>query len=379
MQISAQDDVLRGTPYQTVQFIGSGGMGDVLLVRHRTTAVEMVVKVLRPELASSPQLGERLRLEARALAALEHPHIVRVLGSGETVDQRPFLVLERLQGATLDEELRAGGPPPLAQALGDVIEVLRGLSAAHALGMVHRDIKPSNVFAHHDAERGRVMKLLDFGVVKVLGDRGPAPLAAKTSEGLTLGTPRFMSPEQARAGSIDARSDLYSVGLLLYQLVCGRGPFDECDSELDMLAAHLRGAVPRPSWFAAHTLPAELDGVILKALAKERPKRFQTADHFAVALKGILGSLEPVADWQKSSLVAPSEPRDATRPLLGTELLGGVAGGTLRMDGGPRSESLALVGRAESPPRPGPSRAVLVLLFVLVATAGGWLVALGID
>ncbi len=319
-------DVLEGTPYQLIRPIGRGGMGEVFLARERESGTEVVVKVLLPELGDSPRLVERLRLEARALGALDHPNIVRVFVSGETAEGLPFLALECLTGSTLAEELRADRHPALRGALNDVVQVLSGLAAAHGLGLVHRDVKPSNVFAHRDPERGRVMKLLDFGVVKVLGDRGPMSMAALTTAGFSIGTPRYMSPEQARAGKIDARSDVYSVGLLLYRLVCGRGPFDDCRRDVEIVKAHLRQKPRPPSVYARHPLPPALDATILKALEKKPADRFQSAAELSTALQAIADTLVESGEWPEPTVVVPPDcppprafPPGSTRPMENTQ------------------------------------------------------------
>jgi serine/threonine-protein kinase len=236
------DDLLEGTPFRAVARIGRGGMGEVYLAQHRELGREMVVKLLLPELSNVPELVERLQLEARALGALNHPNIVSVFNAGRTRSGQPYLAMERLCGRTLAQELHVDGKPRLARALSDIHQVLAGLGAAHEVGLVHRDLKPNNVFVHTHPPRMRQLKLLDFGVVKVLdsSSRELPKMANPTAPGTAIGTPRFMSPEQAQGKPVDARSDLYAAGLLLYQLVAGRGPWDEIQSQGRVLAAQIR-------------------------------------------------------------------------------------------------------------------------------------------
>ncbi|MBN2191468.1 MAG: serine/threonine protein kinase [Polyangiaceae bacterium] len=275
-------------------------------------------EVAPPPDQATAKLVERWVREARALDRLQHPNIVKALGFGITQDGSSYLALELLRGVTLADELRTEPHPPLDRVLLDVAQVLNGLGAAHGLGLVHRDIKPSNVFAHRDEGGERVIKLLDFGLVKVLGS--PAKL---TTAGLAIGTPRYMSPEQASAGTIDGRSDLYSTALLLYRLVAGRGPFDHHRTAQDVLVARQLEAPPAPSAFAHHPLPRRLDEVILKGLEREPKDRFQSAAEFAEALVAIAHSLGGEALSMAFSSSARWVPSERTLPTMARSWHGG--------------------------------------------------------
>jgi serine/threonine-protein kinase len=218
-----------------------------------------------------------MRLEGQALAELNHPNVVQVTDFGETPAGRPFLVSELLQGRTLQDELKARRFLPVHEAIELAVQMLSGLSAAHEKGIVHRDIKPANLFLCRTGDR-RVLKILDFGIAKLVKtSKGIAPLAVPTAEGMALGTPRFFSPEQARGAAVDERTDLYGVGVVLYTMVAGRGPFDHYRSLPDLSVAHAK-EVPEPaSAHASQPIPAGLDRVLMKALAKEREDRQKSA------------------------------------------------------------------------------------------------------
>jgi serine/threonine-protein kinase len=204
--------------------------------------------------------------------------------------------MERLHGRTLREELELRGPLPVGEAIGITRQVLAGLAAAHRLGIVHRDVKLDNVFLCAPGELGAsIVKVLDFGIAKVLHQQASPPsLSAPrypTELGTLVGSPRTVSPEQARFQQVDARTDVYAVGLLLYTLVAGQGPFEHAKDALTLLNAHIREAPAPPSRLAWQTIPPDLDQAILKALAKRPEHRFQTAELFADELGRIEGLL----------------------------------------------------------------------------------------
>ncbi|AGP33781.1 hypothetical protein SCE1572_04275 [Sorangium cellulosum So0157-2] len=282
-------------------------MGEVIEAEHRALRKRVVVKLVRRALAGDPRFADRLRVEAQALAAVSSPHVVAVLDLGRTPAGRPYLVMERLEGGTLGEELARRGALPVGEAIELVRQVLAGLAAAHRVGVVHRDVKLDNVFLCAPGSAapggGRVAKLLDFGVAKVL-DGGVEPGAAgaerpfalegpayPTEAGLLVGTPRTASPEQARCQPVDARADVYAVGLLMYTLLVGHGPFAHLDDALEVLRAHVLEAPAAPSRRAAQPIPPALDRAVLKALAKRPEERFQSAEAFAEELGRIAAEL----------------------------------------------------------------------------------------
>jgi serine/threonine protein kinase len=310
----SEPNPFEGTPYRALRRLGAGGMGEVYEVEHEIVGKRMVAKVLRAELASDPGTVDRMRVEAQALARLDHPNIVSVSDFRTTGDGRPFFVMERLEGCTLGQELRQRGAFTVEQAIDIARQVAEGLTAAHGLGLVHRDIKLDNVFLHRTSAGDRIVKVLDFGVAKVLGGhggRGPAPPSLPTAEGVIVGTPRYVSPEQVRGKNVDHRADIYGVGLMLYTLIAGRGPFDHVEGRKDIFLAHLTQEPDPPSKLAGQSVPNELDAAILRAIQKSPDDRYQTAESFEVALASIASRRKAPIGWLET------EPSPAPGPAPG--------------------------------------------------------------
>ncbi|MFZ5895566.1 MAG: serine/threonine-protein kinase [Myxococcota bacterium] len=298
-------DLFEGTPYRTLQRLKAGGMGEVFLVQHRATQRELVAKLLHERLASDPRLLERVRIEAQALGQLQHAHIVTVVGFEQTRTGRPFIVMEHLQGRSLAEELRERVTLPILEALAYAGQALSGLAAAHELGLVHRDVKPDNLFICREGDGAKYLKLLDFGVARVMpgvASIAPLPNELQTEAGVVLGTPRFVSPEAATGLRVDHRADIYSLALVLYTMITGRGPFDHQDGDAMLLTAQASEAAMPPSAFVSEPFPLELDAIILKALAKNPGERFQTADEFRAQLENAAELLRRPSGWLQTTL-----------------------------------------------------------------------------
>jgi eukaryotic-like serine/threonine-protein kinase len=302
-------DPLAGSKYRRVGELGKGGMGDVWEVEHVELGRRFVVKVMRRELASDPRYLERFRLEAQALAALQHPNVVEVTDFGKTADDRPYFVMERLVGRTIGQELQRAGTPPLTAAVDWTIQALEGLSAAHGSGIVHRDIKPGNLFLVENPERDLRLKILDFGIAKLVDASRSSvlPSAFATEAGVFIGTPQYVSPEQGLGRPIDERSDVYGIGLVLYLLVAGRGPFDHVGKDIKLVAAHITCAPEPPSVHAARAVPPQLDAIVLKALAKDPKDRYPSARQMADALRKLLARLD-TRDTGERPAVTGAEP-----------------------------------------------------------------------
>jgi len=313
--ISASDDPLAGQPYRALRLLGSGGMGEVFLAEHREFATPCVVKIQHARLGSDPSVADRIRLEAESLARLNHANIVSILGSGQTLDERPYIVMEYLRGQTMADEFAARGQLPALEALSYICQLLRGLSAAHAIGIVHRDIKPDNLFLCDGPRGNRLLKVLDFGVAYTTPDArafGLNPLAAPTATGTVVGALRYVSPEGALARRVDHRADLYSAALVLYFAIAGRGPFDHIHSALLLLSAHAAEEPDPPSRFARAHIPERLDRAILRALRKSPSERFQSADEFREELETIAAELRAARDCSVvRPLLEQPRPREA--------------------------------------------------------------------
>jgi eukaryotic-like serine/threonine-protein kinase len=288
-------DPLLGTTlvgrYELLSTLGSGSWGDVYRARDRTAGRDVAVKVLRCERMVDQTATARFTREARAMSLLASPHTVQVLDFGYSDPEGLFLVMELLRGESLRKRLTRVGRLAKADAIEVCRHALRSLAEAHAKGIVHRDLKPDHLFFARDASMSsEVLKVLDFGAAKMVGAEAGSFNAVETREGKVLGTPRYMSPEQAQGRRIDARCDLYALGVILYQMLTGRPPFDG-DKVVLVMAQHVTQKPAPPSVVCPEAaIPPELDAVVLRALAKDPAARYASAEAMADALERALGS-----------------------------------------------------------------------------------------
>lgn len=269
--------------YEVLAPLGAGGMGSVYKVRHVISQRIEALKIILPSAVGTPETAERFLREIRLQASLEHPHIASLHNAFRTHDDL-VMVMEFIEGASLREKLRSPGIT-LGQALEYAAQVLAALECAHDHGVIHRDIKPSNVMI---ASHG-VVKLLDFGLAASLKPNAPDQDLTITQPGTLLGSPHYISPEQARGERADARSDLYSTGAMLYEMVTGQPPFGGeggASTAYAVIAAHLR-ETPRPPAELNPRVSPGLDRAILKALAKKPAERFASAAQFRTALQSV--------------------------------------------------------------------------------------------
>ena len=259
--------------YEVLASLGAGGMGHVFKVRNVISNREEAMKVLLPDFAAQPELAARFLAEIRTLATLEHPNIAQ-LRTAFQYQNHFVMVMEYVEGSTL-EKLASAGRIPLEQMLDYASQALAGLSYAHSHGVTHRDIKPANIMVTSHG----VAKLMDFGIAKSTEDM------QLTRPGTTMGSVYYMSPEQVQGGAIDARSDIYSFGVTLYEMFTGRKPFVS-ESSYTVLNAQINEA-PRPLVEVNPDLPVGLNNIVLKAMAKDPAARFQTAEDFREALRGL--------------------------------------------------------------------------------------------
>ena len=268
--------------YQIEALIGKGGMGKVYRAVHPLIGKKVAVKVLNGSLADNENAVKRFTLEARAVNEIRHHNLVDIFTFGRLPDGRWYHVMEYLEGQNLAELLHQRGRLSSVEALPIFIEVTKALEAAHGKGIVHRDLKPDNVFL---VAGGAAVKLLDFGIAKLMEGHaftsGP-----RTMHGSTVGTPHYMSPEQARGHKLDGRSDIYALGVLLYQTVTGELPFDGPDV-LSVCRKHVMEMPIRPLMRAPGAVMMDLDRVIMKMLAKGPDQRYQTATEVRAALEAL--------------------------------------------------------------------------------------------
>ncbi|HEX5240267.1 MAG TPA: protein kinase, partial [Candidatus Limnocylindrales bacterium] len=260
-----------GGRYRLVELLGQGGMATIYRARDSQLERDVAVKVLRPEYGADPDFVARFRQEAQSAASLNHPNVVAVFDYG-TDPAGPYIVMELVDGEDLASIVRRGGPLPPRQAARLTAQVARALAAAHGHGIVHRDVKPGNVLVARD---GRV-KVTDFGIARALSE------SALTLPGTTLGSVHYFSPEQARGELATEASDIYSLGIVLYELLTGRRPW-EGDSAAAIATARLTGTVPSPSSVRSG-IPAALEAVDRRALALRPEDRFASATEMAEAL-----------------------------------------------------------------------------------------------
>ncbi|MCA1664724.1 MAG: serine/threonine protein kinase, partial [Myxococcales bacterium] len=265
--------------YRVIERLAAGGMGVVYKGELVAIGKPVAIKFLHDALTLIPDVVKRFQREATAMSKLAHPNLVSVLDSGLAAGT-PYLVMDFVSGKSLAEVL-AQGPMPATRAAGLAKQILAGVRAAHAQHVVHRDLKPDNIILLDHVE-GDFAKILDFGLAKVL--RGEDSAASQlTNTGFALGTPGYMSPEQARGTDADERSDLYAVGVILYHMVTGRKPF-VADSPLAVLRMHMDDAPTPPTRMLAGCCSSELERFILRSMAKEPGARWQTAAEMAQAL-----------------------------------------------------------------------------------------------
>lgn len=296
--------------YRVARVLGRGGMGTVYVAVQPNIGSRVAIKVLTPESSSRNELVERFFAEARSVNVIKHENIVNVLDLAALPDGRPYIVMEYLDGASLTSVITQAGPLPLGWLCRLATDVLDALRAAHAHGIIHRDLKPDNVFV---TSSGRV-KVLDFGIAKL---RKEATLAsAETRTGALLGTPHYMSPEQARGLSVDLRSDLYSLGMILFEGAAGRRPYD-ADNLYDLLRLQIE-TIPPPLGSMRPDAPLLLSQLVARALAKDPGSRFQNAEEMANAISQLSPLLSP-ASWQPPQFSGAAVPLVSTlRPLTPT-------------------------------------------------------------
>jgi eukaryotic-like serine/threonine-protein kinase len=297
-----------GGRYEIGELLGRGGMAEVHLGHDTRLGRTVAVKMLRPDYARDPSFQVRFRREAHSAASLNHPSVVAVYDTGEDEyagNPVPYIVMEYVEGSTLRDLLTSGSKLVPERALEIVDGVLEALAYSHQQGIVHRDIKPANVMLTKSGD----VKVMDFGIARAMDDMG----ATMTQTSAVIGTAQYLSPEQARGEQVDARSDLYSTGCLLYELLTGRPPFVG-DSPVSVAYQHVREEPVPPSRLDPD-VSASVDAIVLKALAKDRDNRYQSAGEMRRDIAAALAG-RPVA-------AVPPPPVDSTQVMSRTTVLPG--------------------------------------------------------
>lgn len=333
--------------YELGRQLGAGGMARVYVAHDRLLDREVAVKVLAEPYASDPQFVERFRREASAAAQLNHPNIVAVYDRGE-VDGSYYIVMEYLPGPDLKQVIRRRAPLPPGQAIDYALQILAALGAAHRRDVIHRDVKPQNVLVAEDGH----LKVTDFGIARAGADGG------MTEAGAVIGTAQYLSPEQARGDDVTTASDCYAVGIVLYEMLTGRVPFDG-DRPVAVAMKQISD-VPAPPRTVEPSIPLELDAVVMRALAKRPSERFRTAEEFSGALLDARGAIEGTGG---ATRVLPAPGEELTEPTRAM-----AATGTTRVGPPPPHE----------PPRRRRRWPLVVgLLVLLAALAAGAFAFLG--
>ena len=348
--------------YRIVRKLGSGGMANVYLAEDEDLGRRVAIKILNDRYANDDLFIERFRREAKSAAALSHPNIVSVYDRGEA-EGTYYIAMEVIEGRSLKELIMTRGPLPIPQALAYTHEMLEALRFAHRHGIIHRDIKPHNILI------GERLKVTDFGIAR-------AGASQMTEAGSIMGTAQYLSPEQARGAPVTAASDLYSVGIVLYEMLTGKVPFTG-DSAIEIAMKHLNEP-PKPPSKIRPEIPEELDAVVLRALSKNPEDRYQTAEEFSEDLHRVEAGLP----------LAPETSDAATALLAGAALMGDggstevLAGTAVTTPGGPPPPTTRRPpppygpGYYDEPPRKRRRWGPWLLVALLLAAAGiaGWYV-----
>lgn len=352
--------------YELGEILGFGGMSEVHLARDTRLDRDVAIKVLRADLARDPTFYLRFRREAQNAAALNHPAIVAVYDTGEAETEAgplPFIVMEYVDGDTLRDIVRAEGPMAPRRAMEVIADVCAALDFSHRNGIVHRDVKPANIMINNAG----AVKVMDFGIARAIADSS-SPM---TQTAAVIGTAQYLSPEQARGEQVDARSDVYSLGCVLFEILTGEPPF-KGDSPVAVAYQHVREDPQLPS-LVNDTVPRELDSIILKAMAKNPANRYQSAAEMRTDLVRVLGGQRPSA---------PMVMNDEDR----TTILGSVDSRQADFSGADKPAAVAAAPRAsrhgEPEDRPRNRRGLKIALIsaasiIVVAIVGAFLWSLG--
>jgi tRNA A-37 threonylcarbamoyl transferase component Bud32 len=327
--VQQQEANLIGGRYRILRKIGEGGMGEVYLAEHIYIEKRVAIKLLRADVLSNQEAVIRFRQEARSASSIGHDNIIQIDDFGTLPDGRIYMAMEFLEGMALNDIL-AQGPLPMPRALDIIIQVGRGLAAAHAKGITHRDMKPENIFVTQKEGRD-IPKLLDFGIAKVSGGDTGQNL---TVAGAIFGTPFYMAPEQAMGAKMDHRVDVYAMGVILYEIFTGTVPF-KADNFMGILTQHITSEAVPPSQMAhsnGRIIPPPLEAIIQKAMRKNPAERYQSMNELVQALADFGGFAMQRGSSYHHQVVRPTGPVAGRR--RGWVLPAAIAGVALLAGGG---------------------------------------------
>ncbi len=345
------DRKILGGQFHITKKIGTGGMGSVYKAQQVDMNRAVAIKILHPKLAGRKDLASRFRREARAMSQLTHPNTVKVFMYGQLEEEvgegSLFIVMEYLEGRNLNRCVKREGPLTAEQGVTILIQVCGALQEAHNMGIVHRDLKPENIFLCKQGELNNYPKVLDFGLAKVTERQMRPGSIQLTQEGMVFGTPEFMSPEQAQGKTLDARSDVYSLAVILYEALTGKLPF-EARTPMEYIQKHVvESPIPLNERVEGRTFPEGLWEALKVAMAKSPDARFQTAIEFAAALRPFAGPNNLAVDsiFQMTPGPPPSTAAVSVggQPSSGSAQVAGASAGSAAAPAAPEPKSNTLL------------------------------------
>lgn len=345
--------------YKIVRVLGEGGMGTVYLAEHPMIGKRVAVKMLRPDLGADPGLVSRFFQEAKAVNEIRHPNIVDISDFGHTSDGIVYFVMELMEGKSLRDRLSASGPMPIDQAVTTARQVIDALAAAHRVGIIHRDLKPDNIFLVTDTQvpGGFRAKLFDFGVAKLVGEN-QAQVGHKTVDGAVVGTPFYMSPEQALCHDVGAAADIYAMGVVIYEMLTGQVPF-RSEQLVLLLNAILKQPAPPPSRNRPE-VPPWLDRVVLRCLEKDPEARPRSMEEVSALLGAGMAELAaPGADASLgATMIAPAGAGVTPPPVMVGQPNGTRTSAAVRTLAAQRTVAAAATARTSTPAQAAPATQV---------------------
>ncbi|WP_257448500.1 serine/threonine protein kinase [Archangium lipolyticum] len=357
--------------FRIVEALGSGGMGRVYKAVQAPLDRLVALKVLNPQYSEGkdPGFQKRFFLEAAVTSKLRHPNTVTIIDYGKTDDGVLYIAMEYLEGQTLAQLLTQLGPLPWMRVLNIVAQVARSLREAHRVGLIHRDLKPANIMVLNQEDDHDVVKVLDFGLVKsFLPDRGRPDEPEITQAGVILGSPQYMAPEQARNVS-DPRSDVYSLGVVMFQMLMGRPPF-QAPQSIDVIFKHINEAPPTfASIWPANSVPQEVEALVMRCIRKRPDERFQSMDEVLESVRRAASSAGFSGAFSSPRIITGSTPI----PVTGSGPVSGPQTGPLPGPGATGASTVALDIAVEEPARPAARRTLPLALF-----GGSLLLGLGV-